>query len=505
MSDFEVVRPKDIAHELSIYGPTGQSKLRADQRTVEFISKVPRLGRFVGEREDSLPRRAKVGPGTHVGLDGEHKELVKVKPWKVKSPWAREPRLKTRVLPEHAIGPLAVDDLDRASRSTSLGPVFGYGYRAGQAASDAESEALRAAQAFAKAPPGPGAHELAESHAATQDTQMVRSKGVSGIVSTHARFLAGPEDIERMLSPAPGLYGEPRGPKGVNGGVPRNPEWEWRREDAEGRLSPIFTATPRDPSNPFRPVAGAPGRNFKRLCTPERARVKAPGPLLVQPKKVAPDPISGPGMNWTCQLQNVAQYHDTPDHISRKGNGAFLSPMRTSQRQVILEKQKKRHDAKVKKNHKSRPKGKGLLPPVLLHGPNTAMRALPETHFSIVKAKSEWRKGGQGRSGYQRNALAPLDREGAVVTGPQRAQCESPDISRRRYNAAKRYDEEQHQAMVALLGFDPAHEYDRAMASIGAESQMLGECYAAREIPCLFCSCDRDMVSVPCTADAKFT
>ena len=276
MSDFAVLRPHDIAHELSIYAPTGTASLRSDPRTFMFMSSTKRLARFVGEREDSL--RPKLAPGTHVGVDGVHeRSFIQPRGAQIKSPWEKSPRLVVKVLPEHTLG---FPDPSLINKSgPNLAPIFGDGYRAGVARAHKELEADNAERAADRAVPGPGRYEvqLAEKTQAT----LYKSHGAVGLgtqkYSPAKRFSPSPEMVQRALSPAPGEYGEPRGKAGVGGGVPRNPEWEWKREASEARLDPVFTCMPRDPTNPFRPVQGAPQRNFKRLATPERARVKAPG------------------------------------------------------------------------------------------------------------------------------------------------------------------------------------------------------------------------------------
>lgn len=455
-------RPSDIAHQLSIYGPTGPDALRTDPRTSTFMSSTKRLGRFVGEREDYL--RPKLGPGTHLGTDGAHQrgvsQFIAGGEASNKSDWAKEPRLKISVLPEHTVGASYVP----APRST-LAPIIGSGYRRNVAANAKQVQAQEAALLASRAVPGPGAYEMPLAFERAIDTRLHRRGAVGLGISTQRRFTAQPEELEHSRSPPPGAYGEPRGRAREGGGVPRDPQVEWRREEAEGRLSPVFTAIPRDPTQPFPQHRLAPARNFKRLGSADRARVKAPGGLLVQPKKVAAPPVSGPGMYWTPSHQRAPEFSATPDVTSRRGTSAFLSPLRPSQRvkQTKPEVEEPVPSTGPKALKRTRPRG-----------PSQAVAGLPECHFSLRREEQRWRAGGSGRSGYARNDTAALDyRTGAVVTSGPRPSCDSTLVSRRRYQAALEHDKEQERQFIKVLGFDPAADWERAMESISAASVRL--------------------------------
>eukprot|EP01051_Picozoa_sp_SAG22_P006750 SAG22_NODE_452_length_10341_cov_12.146065_7_plen_150_part_00 len=121
-----------------------------------------------------------------------------------------------------------------------------------------------------------------------QDTRTARSKGALGLVANTARFSPTPMELEAYANPAPGLYGQ--------GGVPRQPEFEWKKEAADAHQSASFRLR-----SSYIPAA-------QKSAVKYRAHRRAPCDY------------------WSRSLEDI----HAAKHFNRRGTSCLLSPKRPS-------------------------------------------------------------------------------------------------------------------------------------------------------------------------------
>ena len=196
-----------------------------------------------------------VGPTAYIGPDGRHSRKPRLTPMETKSPWPKSERLKVKVLPEHTIDPQLKPQNEFERTFSSPCPVK-YGAKQRLGGLELPEEEIPA--------PGPGSHEMGEAFDAVAETRSLRSKGVPGLRSAAQRFALLPTEKEAALNPPPGAYPKPaprfgkHKPGGRKGGgkgrskaaggpvlapvnlAPKNPAYEWQREQKTGRASPTF-------------------------------------------------------------------------------------------------------------------------------------------------------------------------------------------------------------------------------------------------------------------------
>ena len=375
-----------------------------------------RFTRAVGASESDL--RPQLGPGTHIGPDGLHSRRPGLKASELKSPWARTERLKVRVIPEHSLGQ-KLNPRNEFERTFHAPCPVKYGARQ-------RGPAQLAPLDDAEPEPGPGAHEMGAAFDSVSESRTQTSKGVAGLRSGSKRFSPQPDEIERFHNPPPGAYGDPaNAPKGdLEAPVrlaPKDPDYEWKREEVEGRASPTFNTT----------------RNFPLLSDYDRSRVLAATGIIR-----GFNAVSGPGNYWSKQTQADSQRAGPNPYSkraakmeSKKGSAPFLSSVR------------------------NRPGPRALIQQRL------RLREGPDNHFSLQKERLKWREAGAGRGGFGASFARTEDRF-TDWKGNERALCKSTAVSRHQYEAAQRQDQKDSEKMVQILGFDPAHNFEAAMQSL---------------------------------------
>ena len=350
--------------------------------------------------------RPGVAPTSYVGLDGRHDRKPRLNPLGLntnrgeingKSPWAKEERLKSTVLPEHTVGP-QLKPLNEFERTfaTPCAVKFGAKKRLGGLALVEE----------VIPEPGPGAHEMADAFDAVAATQSKRSLGVPGLRSGQKRFALLPVEKEAAANPAPGAYppliklrkGSRTKPATADAKfgarllepmqiAPKNPEFDWQREQRAGRASPTFSTK----------------RSFPLLSDSDRSRV-----LEATGIKRGFNMPSGPGLYWSEETEAdsskrlganpyVGKGGKPGNMESQKGTSAFLAPTRS----------------------RVGPRAK-LQQALRLHGDQ------PDNHFKLQREMSKWRERGAGRGGFGASYARNTDRFTDWKTG-QRQQVRPTD------------------------------------------------------------------------------
>lgn len=353
-----------------------------------------------------------------------------------KSPWPKSERLKVKVLPEHTIGPQLKPQNEFERTFSSPCPVK-YGAKQRLGGLELPKKEVPA--------PGPGAHEMAEAFDAVADTRSLRSKGVPGLRSAAQRFALLPTEKEAALNPPPGAYPKPapcfskdklgKGKsksKAAAGPMlapvnlaPKNPAYEWQREQKAGRASPTFVTK----------------RTFPLLSDFDRSRV-----LEKTGIKRGFNMPDGPGLYWSREreLDSTSRVGFNPyvgrggpaaSMESKRGSAAFLSPRR------------------------------GQVGPRAKLQETLQLRSAPENNFNLQKEKLAWRQAGRGRGGFGASYARNCDRFTDWKTG-QRPMSISPTLSRKHYKEAQASDAASSAQMKELLGFDPAENFYEAMASL---------------------------------------
>jgi len=379
---------------------------------------------------------ASVGPASYVGLDGRHNRKPRLTPLEAKSPWPKEERLKSHVLPEHTVGPQLKPHNEFERTFSSPCPVK-YGAKKRLGGLELVEEEIPE--------PGPGSHEMGEAFDAVAETRTIRSKGVPGLNSAAKRFALLPTEKEAALNPAPGTYPRPakrlskvkaarakaKGSKqkAALGPIlapvnlaPKNPEYEWQREQRAGRASPTYITK----------------RSFPLLSDFDRSRV-----LEATGIKRGFNMPSGPGLYWSKEREADSTKRAGPNPYvgstanmeSKRGTASFLSPRRgkVGPRQQLQE--------------------------------TLQLRSAPDNNFSLQKEKLKWRERGRGRGGFGASYARNTDRFTDWKTG-QRPMSISPTLSRQHYRESQEQEAANSAKMVQLLGFDPAENFYEAMASL---------------------------------------
>eukprot|EP01043_Picozoa_sp_COSAG02_P041821 COSAG02_NODE_3501_length_6648_cov_3.862269_4_plen_414_part_00 len=386
------------------------------------------------EQETDL--RPSVGPAAYIGPDGRHNRKPRLTPLETKSPWPKTERLKVKVLPEHTLG-LQLKPHNEFERTFSSPCPVKYGAKKRLGGLELAEEEIPE--------PGPGSHEMAEAFDAIAETRTLRSKGVPGLNSAAKRFALLPTEKEAALNPPPGAYPKPAPRVGKRkqakaGGkgkpardpilapvhlAPKNPAYEWQREEKAGRASPTYITK----------------RTFPLLSDFDRSRVQE----TIGIKRGFNMP-EGPGLYWSKEREAdstnragvnpyVGKGGPAANMESKLGTAAFLSPRR------------------------------GQVGPRAKLQEALQLRSAPDNHFSLQKEKLRWRQSGRGRGGFGASYARNNDRFTDWKTG-ERPMSISPTLSRKHYNDSQAAEAANSAKMKELLGFDPAENFYEAMASL---------------------------------------